>query len=154
MCHNFCTFKNFPRGCRNRDQSKIRALVVWSIFDNLNLTLKFTSQGHHEILMTTSIVFDCHSISPLQLGTSRKYKCKRLFLVLIVWIKIDQRSNGQVKNSSIYNILRLDAGSFVQMNQRPSVWCSKTYFFSQFLAKFFAKIISIYFLIFFIILQK
>ena len=99
MCHNFCTFKNFPRGCRNRDQSKIRALVVWSIFDNLNLTLKFTSQGHHEILMTTSIVFDCHSISPLQLGTSRKYKCKRLFLLLIVWIKIDHRSKGQVKIS-------------------------------------------------------
>ena len=97
MCHNFCTFKNFPRGCRNRDQSKIRALVVWSIFDNLNLTLKFTSQGHHEILMTTSIVFDCHSISPLQLGTSRKYKRKRLFLVLIVWIKIDRRLKGQVK---------------------------------------------------------
>ena len=55
----------------------------------------------------------------------------------------------QGKNSSIYNIIRLDACSFVQMNQRPSVWCSKTYFFSQFLAKFFTKIISIYSLFFY-----
>ena len=34
-----------------------------------------------------------------------------------------------------------------QTNRRPSVWCSKYYFFSWFLAKFFAKILSIYFLI-------
>ena len=34
------------------------------------------------------------------------------------------------------------------MNQRTSVQCSKTYFFSQFLAKFFAKIVLIYFFIF------
>ena len=54
------------------------------------------------------------------------------------------------RNSSIYNIIRWVAGSVGQMNQLPSVWCSETYFFSQFLAKFCAKIVSIYF---FIILQ-
>ena len=33
------------------------------------------------------------------------------------------------RNSSIYNILRSFAGSFVQANHRPSVWCSKYYSF-------------------------
>ena len=32
-------------------------------------------------------------------------------------------------NQSINNILRVDGSSFLQMNQRPSIWCSKTYFF-------------------------
>ena len=58
------------------------------------------------------------------------------------------------KNPSIYNIIRWVAWTMGQTNRRPSVWCSKYYFFSWFLAKFFAKILSIYFLIFFIKLQK
>ena len=58
------------------------------------------------------------------------------------------------KNPSIYNILCLVAWMMGQTNRRPSVWCSKHYFFSWFLKKFFAKILSIYFLIFFIKLQK
>ena len=36
-------------------------------------------------------------------------------------------------------------GPMGQMNRRPSIWCSKYYFFSWFLAEFFAKILSIYF---------
>ena len=40
------------------------------------------------------------------------------------------------------------AGPMGQMNRRPSVWCSKYYFFSWFLAEFFAKILSIYLFIF------
>ena len=35
-------------------------------------------------------------------------------------------------------------GPMGQMNRQPSVWCSKYYFFSWFLAEFFAKILSIY----------
>ena len=53
------------------------------------------------------------------------------------------------KNPTIYNIIQWFTGSLGQMTHRPSVWCSKYYFFSQFLAKFFAKIVSIYFSIFF-----
>ena len=41
------------------------------------------------------------------------------------------------------------AGPMGQINRRPSVWCSKYYFFSWFLAEFFAKILSIYLFIFF-----
>ena len=38
--------------------------------------------------------------------------------------------SGKVtKNSSIYNILRSFAGSFVEVNHQPSVWCSKHFFF-------------------------
>ena len=40
------------------------------------------------------------------------------------------------------------AGPMGQMNRRPSVWCSKYYFFSWFLSEFFAKILSIYLFIF------
>ena len=36
------------------------------------------------------------------------------------------------------------AGPIGQTNRRPSVWCSKYYFFSWFLAEFFAKTLSIY----------
>ena len=42
----------------------------------------------------------------------------------------------------------LVAGPMGQMNPRPSVWCSKYYFFSWFLAEFFAKILSLYLFIF------
>ena len=40
------------------------------------------------------------------------------------------------------------AGPMGQMNRRPSVWCSKYFFFSWFLAEFFAKIPTIYLFIF------
>ena len=40
------------------------------------------------------------------------------------------------------------AGPMGQMNRRPSIWCSKYYFFSWFLAEFFEKILSIYLFIF------
>ena len=46
------------------------------------------------------------------------------------------------------------AGPMGQMNCGPSVWCSKYYFFSWFLAEFFAKILSIYLFIFFKKIQK
>ena len=36
-------------------------------------------------------------------------------------------------NPSIYNILRWVAGTMGQMNRRPSVWCSKYWFFLDFL---------------------
>ena len=51
-------------------------------------------------------------------------------------------------NPSIYNIIRRVAWTMGQTNRRPSVWCSKYYFFSWFLAEFFAKILSIYLFIF------
>ena len=35
----------------------------------------------------------------------------------------------QIKNASIYNILRWVAWTIGQTNRRPSVWCSKYYFF-------------------------
>ena len=36
----------------------------------------------------------------------------------------------QSKNPSIYNIIRWVAWTMRQMNRRPTVWCSKYYFFS------------------------
>ena len=38
------------------------------------------------------------------------------------------KSVRNIRNSSIYNIIRWFAGSFVPANHRPSVWCSKYYF--------------------------
>ena len=38
-------------------------------------------------------------------------------------------THGKSWNSSIYNILRSFGGSFVQASHRPSVWCSKHFFF-------------------------
>ena len=61
---------------------------------------------------------------------------------------------NMILNPSIYNIIRWVAWTMGQTNCRPSVWCSKYYFFSWFLAKFFAKILSIYFLIFFYKITK
>ena len=52
----------------------------------------------------------------------------------------------EIRQSKINS--RSVAGPMGQMNRRPSVWCSKYYFFSWFLAEFFAKILSIYLFIF------
>ena len=51
-------------------------------------------------------------------------------------------TNCKIRQSKINS--RSVAGPMGQMNRQPSVWCSKYYFFSWFLAEFFAKILSIY----------
>ena len=58
----------------------------------------------------------------------------------------------EIRQSLIYS--SLVAGTMVQMNRQPSVWCSKYYFFSWFLAKYVAKSLSIHFIIFFTKLLK
>ena len=57
---------------------------------------------------------------------------------------LDCYERSKSKNPSILDILSLVGGTIVQMNRRPSVWCSKYYFFSWFLAKYFAKSLSIH----------
>ena len=52
----------------------------------------------------------------------------------------------EIRQSKINS--RSVAGLMGQMNRRPSVWCSKYYFFTWFLAEFLAKILSIYLFIF------
>ena len=49
------------------------------------------------------------------------------------------------KNPSIYNKIRWVAWTMGQMNRRKSVWCSKYYFFSWFLAKFFKTLLNGFF---------
>ena len=66
------------------------------------------------------------------------------FYVHVHFCRRKQRS--EICQSKINS--RSVAGPMGQMNLQPSVWCSKYYFFSWFLAEFFAKILSIYLFIF------
>ena len=56
------------------------------------------------------------------------------------------------RNPSIYNIICWVAWTMGQTNHRPSVWCSKYYFFHDFLQNSLQK--SFQFIFFFIKLQK
>ena len=60
----------------------------------------------------------------------------------------------KIINPSISDILRWVAGTMGQMNRRPSIWCSKYYFFPWFLAKYIAKSLSIHFVILFFLNTK
>ena len=54
-----------------------------------------------------------------------------------------------IKHQSIYNIIRWVAGMMGQRNRRPSVWCSKYFFFHDFLQNSLQKSFQFFFLIFF-----
>ena len=63
--------------------------------------------------------------------------------------QMDNRSKKQdAWNPSICNIIRWVAWTIGQTNRRPSVWFSKYYFFSWFLAKFLQKSFQFIFLFF------
>ena len=71
---------------------------------------------------------------------------KQTFVLLSIWVR--SYLVDMPWNLSIYNIICRVAWTMGQTNRWPSVWCSKYYFFSWFLAKLFAKILSNCFLIF------
>ena len=56
--------------------------------------------------------------------------------VLLLYLS---KTRDAIRNPSISNLIRWVAWTMGQMNHWPSVWCSKYYFFSWFLAEFFAK---------------
>ena len=76
--------------------------------------------------------------------------CHSFFLTFLLGDGQKCEASSVIDNASwnltIFNIIRWVAGSMGQTTHRPSIWCSKYYFFSWFLAEFFAKIVSIYFL--------
>ena len=49
-------------------------------------------------------------------------------------------SSMSFKNPSIFNIIRWVAGSMRQTTHRPSVWCSKYFFFHNFLQNYLQKL--------------
>ena len=59
-----------------------------------------------------------------------------------------------IKNPSIYNIIHWVAWMMGQTNGRPSVWCSKYFFFHDFFQNSLQKFFQFIFLYFFIKLQK
>ena len=56
-----------------------------------------------------------------------------LGLVTKLYMRCSKISLVRFKNPTIYNIIRWFDGLPGQMTHRPSVWCSKQYFFSWFL---------------------
>ena len=128
----------------------------WSFLQFFFCKLKRSSDG--QVLCTISVARFFYNIDSLTWLRFESWVRLRQYLLLCVLSAKLSKSyqysyieywHGSI-DPTIYNIIRWFAGSLGQMTCRQSVWCSKCYFFSQFLAKFFAKIVSIYFFIFFL----
>ena len=101
------------------------------------------------------VCFNPHGIKEDKASNSKGFHPPMSYLARSYLAKINnlfakrQRDERKkIRNPSIFNIIRWCAGLLGQTTHRPSLWCSKYYFFSRFLAEFFAKIISIYLFIF------
>ena len=57
----------------------------------------------------------------------------RVWYLYFQWTPLNGSSSLLSRNPSIYNIIRWVAWTIGQTNRRPSVWCSKYYFFHDFL---------------------
>ena len=60
-------------------------------------------------------------------------------LLSFLQLLVKTAHGNDATNSSIYNIIRWVAWTMGQMNRRPSVWCSKFYFFFMTSCKILCK---------------
>ena len=97
------------------------------------------------------VCFNPHGIKEDKASNSKGFHPPMSYLARSYLAKINnlfakrQRDERKkIRNPSIFNIIRWCAGSLGRTTHRPSVWCSKYYFFSLFLAKSFSKIVSIF----------
>ena len=82
-------------------------------------------------------VKSAHAPTPCNVLSSWQFHFAGSFFLNLPLSTVMQISTHKVvlkpRNQSIYNIIRWVAGTMGQMNRRPSVWCSKYYFFQYFL---------------------
>ena len=117
----------------------------WNCSNNFFKSSNFTRYDHKTALTDKRKIVE-------KMAESTKQDLNQRKLMLLLSGHLNWLDNSKIRQFTIY--YGWVAWTMGQTNRWQSVWCSKYYFFSWFLAKFFAKILLISFLIFFYKITK
>ena len=130
------TLKTFGFGLRSNDTAFSHSLLIWKLLMILE-RIYITEQ-----IFALSEIYINYFVNNSNYSEQKNPKHKSLWSLIAKCTPSVLVFGCWLRYPSIYNIIRWVAWTMGQTNRRPSIWCSKYFFFSWFFSKFFAKILS------------